>query len=203
MKRLSTLVGVVVLLAGVELTSTAIAGDKDKLNNSPFFPLKVGTKWEYQSSGKKITVEVKAHETVGGVLCARLETDSGGVTLTEHLTVKDDGIYRVQANGQKIEPMFLVLKLPPKDGESWKNNSTAQGFKIEADMTIKEEKKLKVLGKEFDTFKVTAPNMKVGGQDAQMTSWFDKDVGMVQQTFVLPGAGVDVKLELEKFTAGK
>ena len=60
-----------------------------------------------------------------------------------------------------------------------------------------------VVGKDYDTFKVVASDMKVGGQEAQMTSWFSEGVGMVKQTFSLPGAGVDVTLELEKFTAGK
>jgi hypothetical protein len=204
MKRLSTLVGVALLVASANLAMTAVGGEKGTgLADTPYFPLKVGTKWEYQAGGKKIVVEVKAHEKVEGEMCARLETDSGGVVLTEHLAVKDGFVIRVQANGQKIDPPFKVLKVPVKADETWTNNSKAQGFDITATLKVSEDKKLKVLTKDYDTFKVEASAMKVGNQEAKMTSWFDKEMGMVKQTFALPGAGVDVTLELEKFTAGK
>jgi hypothetical protein len=213
MKRLSVLVGVVLLVAAVDLAWVSGGGEagKSDLNNVPYYPLKVGSKWEYLAGGKKVVVEVKAHEKVGGEMCARLETDSGGVVLTEHLTVKDGYVIRVQANGQPIDPPFKVFKLPAaaKADETWSNTCKAQGFDIKATLKMTEDKnKLHVGsaagGKDYEnTWKVDAAEMKVGNQDAKMTSWFDKDAGMVKQIFALPGAGVDVTLELDKFTPGK
>jgi hypothetical protein len=203
MKQLNMLVGVALLLASADLASVAFAGgDKDKLDKTEYFPLKIGTKWEYQSAGKKIVIEVKAHEMVGSMWCARLETDSGGSPLTEHLTVKDGGVYRVKANNQMVEPPFLIVKLPPKAGEKWENKCVILANNISGTLAMSQDK-VKVLNAEYDTFLVTATDLKIGGQDAQMKQWFNKDLGMVKQTFSLPNAGVDVMLELEKFTPGK
>jgi hypothetical protein len=204
MKRLSVLAGVAMLLASANLASVALAGDKDKLEKTEYFPLKVGNTWEYLTSGKKIVVTVKAHEMVSGMLCAKVETDLSGVLLTEHITVKDGGVYRVQANGKKVEPPFLILKVPPKAGESWTNKSSLEGFIIEGTMTVAEEKNVKVGSKDYDTlFLVSSSNLKVGGQDAVMKTWFARDVGMVKQIFQMSGSNIDVTVELDKFTAGK
>jgi hypothetical protein len=202
MKRLSVFVGVALLLASADLAAVAFGGDKDKLDKTEYYPLKVGTKWEYLAAGKKVVIEVKAHEMVDNMLCARLETDSGGVTLTEHVTVKDGGVYRVKAQGNKLEPPFLVLKLPPKTGDKWENKSTISGFNIQGTLATTQEK-LKIGSTEYDTFLVTSTDLKIGGQDAQMKAWFDKEKGMVKQTFELPNSGVNVTLELDKFTPGK
>jgi hypothetical protein len=202
MKRLSVLVGVALLLASADLASVALGGDKDKLDKNEYYPLKVGTKWEYLAAGKKIVVEVKAHEMVDNMLCARLETDSGGATLTEHVTVKEGGVYRVKAQGNKIEPHFLLLKLPPKTGDKWENKCAITGVNIQGTLAISQAE-LTIGSTKYDTFLVTSTDLKVGGQDAQMKAWFAKDKGMVKQTFSLPNSGVDVTLELDKFTPGK
>jgi hypothetical protein len=203
MKRLSIFAGLAFLLVAVEWAPGAAGGDKANLDKVEYFPLKVGTSWEYLAGGKTIKVKVAAHEMVDGMNCAKVDTDSGGVTLTEHLTVKDGGVYRVRANGQKIDPPFLVIKLPPKPGEEWKNNCVAGGFKVDGTFKIGEQKKVKVGNTEYDAIVVTSENLKISGQEATMTTWFDKEKGMVKQAYSLPNSNVDVTLELDKFNAGK
>src|SRR5438034_10502018 len=107
MKRLAPLT-VLALFSLCALFGSASGGDKgDKggkaeqdLLENPYYPLKVGTTWEYIANSKKVTVKVTQHEKVGDVLCAKLETDSGsGAVITEHLTVTNGGVYRVRAQG--------------------------------------------------------------------------------------------------------
>jgi len=204
MKRLIPLAaGTLLLLLGALLAPAT--GNDNKLADdtlvSPYFPLKVGTTWEYLSGGKTIVLKVAAHEQIDGQTCARLETDSGG-RVTEHLTVKEDGIYRVRANGQDLKPPVLVLKLPPAKGDSWSVDSAVQNFALKGKLIMGEEK-LTVGQAEYATFSVKSSEMTMGGQGVSMESWYAKDIGMVKQHFRLPAADYDVVLELTKFSAGK
>ena len=134
MKHLFALTTLAVVGLGL-LFVPARGGDKGL--DSPYFPLKKGTTWEYVADGKKITTVVTDHEKVGDLLCAKIETDlGGGQKIVEHIAVKDDGIYRVRANNEDVKPPFLMLKLPPKKGEEWTVDSTAKGFGIKGKMTI-------------------------------------------------------------------
>jgi hypothetical protein len=203
MKRLGALLGVMVLVFSADLVSVALAGDKDKLDKIEYYPLKVGTKWDYLVNGKKVTVTVTAHETMDGVPCAKLETDAGGVPITEHLGVQDGYLVRVRANNQKVEPPFKLMKLPLKSGEQWNNDSKLGAFTIAGKMAVTEDKKTKVGNSVYDTMLVTSSDLKVAGQDATMKSWFDKNKGLVKQTYVLAASGVEINLELTNFTPGK
>jgi len=201
MKHLLALTTLAALGVGL-LFVPARGGDKGL--DSPYYPLKKGTTWEYVADGKKITTTVTDHEKVGDLLCAKIETDlGGGAKMIEHVAVKDDGIYRVRANNEDIKPPFLILKLPPKKGEEWTVDSTAKGFGIKGKFSIAAEDKVKVGKTEYTAFQVKSAELKMGGQNASMEACFAKDVGMVKQQFKLPGAGLERTIELEKFTAGK
>jgi hypothetical protein len=206
MKRLASL-ALVTLVGALALLGSAQGGDKgDKGDNleNPYFPLKVGTTWEYAAVGKKVTITVKTHEDVpGSGKCAVLETDAAGGKLTEHLSVKSDGIYRVRANGKDITPPYLVLRFPPKKGEEWQIDSKTDNFAITGKLAIAEEQKVKVPAGEFDATVVKSTNLKMGPQEAVLEAWYAKDRGMIKQHFRIPSAGFDIMLELEKFTAGK
>jgi hypothetical protein len=204
MKSLLSLALATVIAVGAAQLGSTQAGDKGDNLDNPYIPLKVGTTWEYAAVGKKVTVTVKAHEDVAGSgKCAVLETDAAGGKLTEHLAVKSDGIYRVRANGKDITPPFLVLRFPTKKGEEWQIDSKTENMAITGKLAIAAEEKLKIGTSEYDTVAVKSNNLKMGAQDAILEAWYAKDRGMVKQHFRIPGAGFDITLELEKFTAGK
>jgi hypothetical protein len=204
MKSLARLgTGILLLLSLGVLWTPVAANDNtavDDIRTSPYFPMKVETTWEYISAGKKIVVKVAGHDEIDGQTCARLETDSGGRKLVEHVTVKEDGIYRVRANGVEIKPPLLLLQLPPTEGASWTVDSTVQNFALKGKMTVGEER-LTVNAKSYDAISVKSSDMVMGGQSVSTETWYAKDVGMVKQHIKLPD--YEVVLELTEFTAGK
>jgi hypothetical protein len=200
MKRVSIWVGVALFLTAAK---ASVAGDAAALDKVEYFPLKVGTTWEYVAKDKRVVVKVGGHEKIGNTMTARLETTADGTLVTEHLVVRPDGIYRVLANGQEIKPAFLVFKLPPRNGEKWSIECRSQNIPITGKMNCSQANKLKVGEKEYDTFLVMSSGMKIAGQDVEMKAWFNKEVGMVKQVFKQPGIDLDLTLELDKFTPGK
>jgi hypothetical protein len=193
MNRLTVWFGLTLVIGFAGQSS--LAGDKKALEGVEYFPLKVGTTWEYLVNGKHIVVKVGAHEKVGEVFCARLDTFMDGVVVTEHLAVKRgpgdtrEGLYRVFANGQRVEPPFLILYVNAKSGDKW------------GKMTCREDK-IKVGGKDYTTLLVASQGLKISNQDVEMKTWFDKNVGIVKQVYLQPDLDLNVTLELEKFTPG-
>jgi hypothetical protein len=129
------------------LVLTAELAAQDKLKETPFYPLQVGTTWHYRAGEGKFTTRVVKHEKVGDTLCALLETKRDGkVVGSEHLAVADDGVYRHDLTAilppppgskdktktevpitQSMKPPMLVLKLPPKKDSTWKVESKSEG----------------------------------------------------------------------------
>src|SRR5262245_55780639 len=102
-------------------TPAATLLSQDKVKESEYYPLKVGTTWGGRAAGAAATVRAAKQEKVGDVLCSLLETEAGGkVVATEHVAVGDDGLYRYTMLGQKVDPAVRFLKLPPKKGDTWR-----------------------------------------------------------------------------------
>lgn len=88
--------------------------------SSPYYPLKVGTRWLYKSADHALEVRVVKHERVGQTACALLETTRDGVKVaSEHLFAKNDGVYRLSADGKVFTRPIPLLKMPPKRGQHW------------------------------------------------------------------------------------
>jgi hypothetical protein len=214
MKRLvhALLVGPLLLVAAAALSA------QDKLAETPYYPLQVGTTWHYKSGDRKFTIRVVKHEKVGGVLCARLEVvRDGKVVASEHLAVTDEGVYRHSqtASGvgqfdsksgegagkeEKPEPPILVLKLPPKKGDSWRVDSKADGKVFRGGFKI-DEKEIKVPAGTYQAIRVTSEDLETNGLRSVLTTYFARGVGMVKQ--VIQVGDVTADIELEKFEAGK
>src|SRR5262245_30754651 len=108
----------------VLLAASAAARDDDGLEETPYYPLKVGTTWTYRDAdapgAARVVVKVARHEKVGDVLCARLETHKDGkATGYEHIAVAKEGVYRHSINGLRPDKPILLLKLPPRPGDEW------------------------------------------------------------------------------------
>jgi hypothetical protein len=202
------------VILGVTLTAASPGLMQEKQDKqpgaaleTPYYPLKKGTTWEYKSGGKIVEVKVADHETLEGMVCARVETTIPNGKLTEHLTVKQEGVFRVRSNGQEIKPPLLVLKfapnqLVPQKDDHWFFECMVQNYSMKGKNTVGEEK-LTIGKTTSETFIVKSSEMFMGNQAVTMETWYAKDIGMVKQHLKLAAADLDVVLELEKFTAGK
>lgn len=178
---------------------------EDKVKESPYYPLKVGTKWHYQITAggqqKSATVTVVKHEKVGKVMCALLETSRDGkVVAKENIAPGDDGIYRYSAGGEEIKPPLCFLKLPPKKGASWKVEFKAGDSAGKATFTS-DEAEITVPAGKFKTVTSTTTDFEVANEKVPVTYWFAKDAGIVKQ--VLKFGGQEITIELTKITLPK
>jgi hypothetical protein len=189
------------IIATVELAA------QDKLKETPYYPLRVGTTWHYRAGDSKFTIRVARHEKVGDTLCALLETTrSGKVVGSEHLAVTSDGVYRhtltltsKKTVPQTLKPPLLVLKLPPKKGENWKIDSQSDGQTFRGGFQVGEQE-IKVPAGTYKTFRVSSQDLEVHSLKPNITMFFAEGVGMVKQIIEVGDAKVEI--ELEKFEPG-
>jgi hypothetical protein len=198
MKRLATLTALVILAGSL---NSVRADDKDKVGESPYYPLKVGSTWTYNGPGAtKIVNKITGHEKVGDVMCAKVETQVGGVTQTfEHIGITADGIYRYSFNGTKIDKPVLILKLPAKKGDEWKID-TKIGTEAVTGTLMTTEDALTVPAGKF-TAMVAGGKLMTGGMTIEVANYFVKDVGIAK--IKMDVAGQSVIVELDKFEPAK
>jgi hypothetical protein len=196
-KRIAPLV---IAAALVALPAPARAQDKDKLEDSPYYPTKVGSTWTYKAPNGTIVNKIVKHEKVGDVLCAKVETSLDGATqASEHIRVTKDGIYRHSINGIAIEPPVLIMKLPPKKDDTWEVKSKLGNQTISGKMVTQQEK-IEVPAGKYEAF-VGSATLEAMGQKVDVANYFVKDVGIVKVRMGVMGQTVE--LELTKFEAGK
>ena len=197
MKRLVTLTALVILAAPL----TSVRADDKVVGESPYYPLKVGSTWVYTGPGNsKITNKVVAHEKVGDTMCAKVETQLGGVVQTfEHIGITDDGIYRYSYNGTQYDKPLLLLKLPAKKGDESKIDTKIGTDTITGKLTTTEEKLTVPAGK-YDAM-VAGGKLMAGDQTIELANYFVKDVGIAKIKMELMGQSIVV--ELDKFEPGK
>ena len=197
MPRIAALLAIAMTLF---LRAAASQPAQPGLLESPYFPLKVGTQWNYRMDGLRYTTRVVKHEQIGKVWCARLETKSGNSVTTESIGVQKDGMYRFRGDGMDVMPPLCLCKLPPKAGTEWKVESRIAALDMKGNFTLTEEP-ITVGKKKYETVKVVFTDLKKGEDKIAMTTWYAAGVGMVKQT-IKTGA-VDLLIELEKFEAGE
>jgi hypothetical protein len=186
------------------IVPAVLAQDKLTLKEeTPYFPLKEGSIWTYSAAGRTFTTKVTGYEKSGDDVCARLETRrEKDLISSELVTVRKDGVFRVEFSGTKFVPAVCFLKLPVKKDDSWKIESKVGGGTQETKSEFKgsfkfgESKSIKVKGTTYDTISVIG-EMKFDGQNTTVTYYFAENVGMVKQTIVI--GTTTVELELEKY----
>lgn len=172
---------------------------QEKWKDTPYYPLKVGTRWVYRAGARTVVARVTKHEEVGGVPCACIEAGEGDESQVEYLAVREDGVYRYKVNGQELQPPLLVLKLPPKVGETWKVASKLGENVAKGTFTLGEQEVTVPAGK-YKTVTVSDDDFQIAGERVGLTWWYAKGVGPVRQTIRVGGG--EMLLELEKFQAG-
>lgn len=210
MKRFPVVAVVILSGLGNLGSSQAVADEtkkpqdpKKEVIESPYYPLKVGTRWTYKIGDKKVHILVAKHEKVGDTMAALIQAGedlSLDDKTTEHVAATAEGIFRFAAQGEVAEPPVMVLKLPVKKDSTWKIDSTISGISIKGDFKSSEEEVTVPAGK-FKTITATSDNVTMGDEKMTITYWFAKDVGMVKQ--IVTRGNNKVLLELEKFEAPK
>ena len=195
----------VVSLAGIVLLvflTSAPAAD-EKLKETPFYPLKVGTKWQYKVGAGSLTIKVTKHEQVGEVTCAVLEKSKDDQVLgSDHIGVTADGVYHYMIAGQKLDMPFRILKLPPKKGDNWKVEVKDRGKSVSGSFTLGEAEvvvpagKYKAITAVSDGFQLPEADGKTVKIDFKF--WFVEKIGLVKHTIQI-GDQKEVVIELEKF----
>jgi hypothetical protein len=179
---------------------------EDKLVGSPYCPLEVGTTWTYSvvdtPDAPKLILKVTSHEKVGDLLCARLETSvNGNMVAYEHITMTKEGVCRVGLGTLKAEPPILLLKLPPREGDTWTFDGKVGTEIFKGSGKVSAEAVTVPAGK-YTTF-LSKLEAQAGDQKIVMSNYFARGVGIVRMNIEFPDAGKTVVVVLEKFEAGK
>jgi hypothetical protein len=186
----------------VSFVFAASVRSDDEIRECSLYPLRVGAEWVYTAGQAEMIQRVSAHEEIGGEMCARLETSINGQTEFEHLTVREDGVYRVTYAGLIIEPAICVLKWPAEEGDEWAIDSSVQGLALSGSTTLTFGK-VDVPAGEFETVHVDSEAVTIvapDGTTSAMTVSLDyaEGVGLVRQVFQIDGN--ETTLELKEVT---
>lgn len=198
MNRAAVPLATLLILAGLIATRAA----DDPVMVTPYYPLKVGTRWQYKVGANSLAVKVVKHEKIGDVTCALLETSRDDQVLAaEHIGVKADGVYRYTIGPLKPDPPFRILKLPAKVGDTWKVDTKIGVQELKGSFTVGEAEVTVPAGK-YKTLTVASSGLESpdgAGNTVKFVFkfWFAEKVGMVKQTVQI-GDRPEVVIELEK-----
>ncbi len=195
------------LLALLALAAPSLAQDAP-VPGSKFYPLAVGSKWEYDiTAGEKkqgVVAEITGTKEIDGVRCVELRSrvndqDSG----VEHLRGDQDGVRRYAFAGMSIKPPVLFLKEGAKAGDKWDAMVDISGQQLSFTYeVIALDEAVKVPAGEYKAmviktrFKATPDQQK----ETEVTFYYAPEVGPVKNLITV---GDDmVTIELTKYTAG-
>jgi hypothetical protein len=177
----------------------AASAPKPKGDHKPvlYLPTTVGDKrvLELSQNGKasEITEWVTAVETKGEMTVVSFTREEGGPPLYQY-GASADGVFGVSYEGEVYDRPLRVLKLPPKEGETWEveppatPGRPAQKFKY----TTGKEEEVEVPAGKFKAVRVDVEGT---------THWHAPGVGMVKS--VTPDKRGDRVQVLKSFTPGK
>jgi hypothetical protein len=196
----------VVLALGLTLT----AGHAQEKLNSPWYPLAVDTTWTYKSGEGRFEMRVTKHEMVGAATTARVEMFKDGKPAgAEHIGLTEQGVCRFditlikgdESQTETMTPPVLMLKVPPKKGESFSVDSRAGNKPYKGTFKITEEDVTVPAGAFKAAVRVTGKGLEADGLSPDVSCWYAQGVGMVKQT--ITEGGKTITIELEKYSIGK
>jgi hypothetical protein len=182
---------------GVLAVGAVSLGAEEKIEASPYYPLKVGTKWQYRLGEEKVHIRVARHEKVGNEGCAVLESvQDGKVIETETIAVRKDGLYRIATDDGPLNPPMCFLKLPPRRGASWDVNFQIGDAKVSGTLLLDTEEVQVPAGK-FSAVVTRDRDFQINGTKLDSAVWFVSGIGPVKK-WVKVGK-LEMVLALEKF----
>jgi hypothetical protein len=176
---------------------------------TPYFPLKVGSKWIYRARARlgeeqEVAVKVvkaeplkiapkgkeKEEQKATGYL---LEMSSGTrAPLKEQVAVLRDGVYRFSVAGKDIVPPLRILKLPVQNGESWQVDSMIGEIKVKGTFKTGEAS----VGK-YKCVTSILQNDDTGSDKIILEYYFASGIGVVKQHVHM--GRIESTRELEKY----
>jgi hypothetical protein len=168
---------------------------------SRYYPLKIGTQWQYQIGTKQISMRVARQEKLGDVMCGVVETSvDGKVVGTEHISAGPEGVFRHSFNDKKASEPLCILKLPATKGQTWKFDVKIATETVKGAFVSGEESVTVPAGTYTATTAFTT-ECDLNGQKAEFKYWFATGVGIVRQTISLNGQ--EFASELKKYEPAK
>jgi hypothetical protein len=174
---------------------------------SPYFPLKVGSKWHYRvGDDQKVIVRVAKMEPLKivrkqkdnkpgeeKVTGATLEIVSvNPKPLREQVVVLADGVYRVSVADKEVSPALCILKLPVKKGDTWQVDSTIGDVKVKGTFQTGEA----TVG-EFKCVTSILQSEETGSEKIVLEYYFAPGVGIVKQH--VRSGNIDSTMVLDKY----
>ncbi len=180
------------LLLGCRGTPPAEA---PRVEDSPYYPLKVGANWVYRAGKHRMTREVVRHELIGKIACARVESKRDGkLWLTEHVHATTEGVFLLALESKPLATPLRLLKLPPRPGDHWETKSRDGSGRH---VYLLEEGDVTVPAGSYRAMILRGEVVEDGRRHSAFTYWFAPGVGVVKQ-LVHKGNETAV-YELERF----
>lgn len=204
MTKFACSITVLLALCTVTLSGKPVGEKPEK--QLDYYPLGVGTKWHLQLdvNGRMLTMvsQIAKIETIDQIRLARLEVAVQGqaVTVTEHLSTSDKGIFRHRTNGLEMDPPLCMLKYPIKEGETWRTKTKVGPQVLPIECIVGKWEQVEVPAGKFKAIKVNITTEEAG-QPIVTDYWFAAGVGVVKQTADF--GGLKIVTRLEKFEPGK
>jgi hypothetical protein len=186
-----------ILLAGCQ---PATRPERSAPQDSPYYPLQVGTTWVFRGPDHQRVMRVARHEVVDGTPCAFVETLRDDKVIEDNdVCVKADGIYLLTADGEKLSAPLPILKLPPRRGTTWRVNFNKGGKRSQGVYVLGNEE-VEVPAGKFHTVTLKGEILEGTTRTLAFTYWFAPGVGMVKQ--LLKTGNRQTEYDLEKFEPG-
>lgn len=169
------------------------ASAKEKTKAKPkgeavdYYPLKAGTRWQYQietGNGQKVplTYQIGGIERIEGKELARLEVLAEGQKspYTEHLHGDDGGVFRDRMHNLEFSPPLCLIKYPVKPGERWVTDITVGGRKMRVEGTEGPAQDVKVPAGKYRAIPCSIV-VSDGKDKSTNVFWFAAGVGIIKQ----------------------
>ncbi len=180
--RLSSLAGLIVIVSWGLISAAPVPKAKPKHR---YFPTEIGTKWVYKQGKQEWTDEItKVAERDGATWLAIRKTEGGKSTERSYSVGENEFIWRKDSD---FTIDRIILKFPPKKGETWTVETPIQKgfeFALSGIMTVGAEEEITVPAGKYKAFPVmfeltAVEDEKLPKPTKINTAWYAENVGLV------------------------
>jgi hypothetical protein len=194
MRRAILSLGLIAVISSIPVSA------QDEIKGKELFPFAPFNVWTYRIQGQDDKLTVNVFETKekekNGERIYRLEGRlRNQAVVSEHLSLRKDGAYRLRHDNVEIDPPLLICRFPPVKGDTWKAEYKINDKKISVtyycdrvEITHRDKKVMAV---------VIRAVISDGGDGITNTCWYVPGDGMVKQA-IEEGDG-QIVLEFENY----